>query len=80
MLDNMTLGQYYPADSVLHRMDPRFKIAVAVLFMVVAFLVNTAWGYGMVFVVLAVAVITGWGRKYEGPNGEPVKALPAQTK
>ena len=32
------------------------------------------------FVVLAVAVITGWGRKYEGPNGEPVKALPAQTK
>lgn len=56
MLDNMTLGQYYPADSVLHRMDPRFKIAVAVLFMVVAFLVNTAWGYGMVFVVLAVGV------------------------
>ena len=32
------------------------------------------------FVALAVAVITGWGRKYEGPNGEPVKALPAQTK
>ena len=31
-------------------------------------------------VALAVAVITGWGRKYEGPNGEPVKALPAQTK
>ena len=32
------------------------------------------------FVALAVAAITGWGRKYEGPNGEPVKALPAQTK
>ena len=32
------------------------------------------------FVVLAFSVLSGWGRKYEGPNGEPVKALPAQTK
>ena len=37
-LDNITLGQYYPADSVVHRMDPRVKIIlliaviVAVLF------------------------------------------------
>lgn len=30
------------------------------------------------FVVLAIAVITGWGRKYEGPNGEPVKEAPAK--
>ena len=57
MLDNMTLGQYYPADSVFHRMDPRFKIAIAVLFMVTAFLVNTAWGYGMVFALLAISVV-----------------------
>lgn len=56
MLDNMTLGQYYPADSILHRMDPRFKIAAAILFMVAAFLVNTIGGYGMVFAVLVVAV------------------------
>lgn len=56
MLDNMALGQYYPADSVLHRMDPRFKIAVAVLFMIVAFLVNTVWGYAMVFVLLIAGI------------------------
>lgn len=27
------------------------------------------------FVVLAFSVLSGWGRKYEGPNGEPVKIL-----
>lgn len=28
------------------------------------------------FVVLVVSVFSGWGRKYEGPNGEPIKTLP----
>lgn len=27
------------------------------------------------FVVLVFSVLSGWGRKYEGPNGEPVKTL-----
>ena len=31
------------------------------------------------FAVLSYSVYTGWGRDYEGPNGEPLKALPADN-
>jgi energy-coupling factor transport system permease protein len=55
MFRDMALGQFYPADSVLHRMDPRFKITLAMLYIVLAFLVDTAWGYGMLFLLIVVA-------------------------
>ena len=38
MLKDITLGQYYPADSVLHRLDPRVKLLGTVLFIVCCFL------------------------------------------
>ena len=56
MFKDITLGQYYPADSVLHRMDPRFKIVLALGFIVLAFLVDTVWGYAMVAALLALAI------------------------
>jgi len=34
MLRDITLGQYYPADSILHRLDPRVKIILTVAFIV----------------------------------------------
>ena len=37
--------RYYPGDSPLHRMDPRMKIVVAMVFIVAIFLVKTWWGY-----------------------------------
>ena len=37
-MKGMTLGQYYPADSVLHRMDPRIKILCTIAFIVASFL------------------------------------------
>ncbi len=30
MLRDITLGQYYPADSILHRLDPRVKLSAVV--------------------------------------------------
>ena len=41
-MKNITLGQYYPADSVIHKMDPRFKILIAVTFIVGTFLCKSA--------------------------------------
>ena len=38
MLDNITLGQYYPADSLVHRLDPRTKILLLVALIVAIFL------------------------------------------
>jgi energy-coupling factor transport system permease protein len=56
MFRDLTLGQYYPMQSVLHRMDPRFKIMAALLFIVLAFLFTTPLGYLLLFGLLALAV------------------------
>ncbi len=37
MLKDMTLGQYFPGNSILHRMDPRAKILVVILYIVAIF-------------------------------------------
>lgn len=50
MLSNITLGQYYPGNSILHRMDPRIKIALSVAFIVGIFLVQGLGGYGLALV------------------------------
>lgn len=52
----MTIGQYYKADSVLHRMDPRFKIVIATVYMLVMFLARNALGLVLVIGFLAAAV------------------------
>ncbi len=45
MLDNITLGQYLPGNSFLHRMDPRAKILLTVLMITAVFTANTWIGY-----------------------------------
>ena len=58
MLD-ITLGQYYPGNSFIHRLDPRTKILTTLLLIVAVFLANTAIGYGalcaMVLFIIAVS-------------------------
>ena len=49
MLNNVTLGQYYPVNSPVHRLDPRTKLILTVVFIVAVFLVHTVWGYALVF-------------------------------
>lgn len=56
-MSDMTLGQYFPAESVIHRLDARIKIVLAIAFMVLAFLVSTLQGYGMVLGLLAVTIL-----------------------
>lgn len=38
MLDNITLGQYFPGSSVIHRLDPRMKIIVAIIYITAIFI------------------------------------------
>lgn len=57
MLRDITLGQYYSVDSVIHRLDPRVKIIAAVLFIVELFLVKTFVGFAVCFLALAFTVI-----------------------
>ncbi len=48
MLNNITIGQFFPGNSLLHRMDPRAKIIGTTIFVVAIFLANTPLAYGIV--------------------------------
>ncbi len=58
MLKDITLGQYFPIDSVLHRMDPRFKIIGTMLFIIMLFAGSSFWSLlaGAVFVAIVLAL------------------------
>lgn len=60
MLNDITLGQYYPGDSVIHRTDPRIKILLTILFMAELFMVKTYPGFLMfTLFTLAMIVVSG---------------------
>ena len=48
LLRDMTLGQYIPGESFVHRLDPRTKIIVTMLLIILLFLVETFQGYGLI--------------------------------
>ena len=43
MLKDITLGQYFPGESFLHKLDPRMKLALVVLLIVNIFVAQTPW-------------------------------------
>lgn len=45
MLRNITIGQYYPVDSIIHRLDPRTKLVGTMVFLISLFISNSIWGY-----------------------------------
>lgn len=45
MIRDITIGQYYPAQSQVHRLDPRVKIVCTLAFLVSLFLQNSILGY-----------------------------------
>lgn len=49
-MDKMIFGRYIPADSVLHRMDPRSKLVLIFLFVCIVFLANNSLTYGTLLV------------------------------
>lgn len=56
MIRDITIGQYYPADSKLHRLDPRVKIVCTLLYLISLFLFRNIWGYLAATVFLAVVI------------------------
>ncbi len=53
MIRNITIGQYYPANSKLHRLDPRVKIVCTFLFLISLFCFQNIWGYVVATIFLA---------------------------
>ena len=47
-MKNITMGQYYPVNSLVHRLDPRMKLILTVLMIVAVFMVHSLAGYALV--------------------------------
>lgn len=56
MLRDITLGQYYQTESVIHRMDPRVKLAGTLLYIISLFFFKNFLGYGVAALFLAVVI------------------------
>ena len=66
MLKDITLGQYFPGNSVVHRLDPRTKLIMLVMYIVALFCAESWISYGVMFVFLAVTIAI---------SGIPVKSV-----
>lgn len=56
MIRDITIGQFYPADSILHKLDPRTKFVGTMLFIVSVFLFHTFPGYVVATLFLAAMI------------------------
>lgn len=56
MIRDITIGQYYPAPSVIHRLDPRVKLVGTLVFIIMIFCINNLAGYVAATAALACLV------------------------
>ena len=56
MLKDITLGQYFPGNSVVHRLDPRTKLIMLVVYIVALFLAKSWVSYAVMLVFLVVTI------------------------
>lgn len=56
MIRDITIGQYYPAPSVLHRLDPRVKLVGTIVFIIMIFCINNIAGYVIATAALAAVI------------------------
>lgn len=56
-MKDVTIGQYYQANSILHRLDPRVKLFATLLFLITVFVTNSAVGFIVVTSFLVGAVL-----------------------
>lgn len=58
MIKDITIGQYFPGKSPIHRMDSRVKILLTLVFIVMLFIADGIWGLavGVGFTVFTYAV------------------------
>ena len=73
---DITLGQYVAGDSVIHKLDPRTKIAMMILYIAMTFLVREIWYMAIPFVYLVLELIlSGISLKYILNSLKPIRFL-----
>lgn len=55
-MKDVMFGQMYPVDSVIHRMDPRAKLLITIVYIVAIFFINSFVVYGLTALVLLVVI------------------------
>ncbi len=65
MIKNITLGQYFPGNSIIHRMDARMKLLLTIAVIVMVFLASTIIGNAVVLAFLVtIIILSGVGFKF----------------
>ena len=76
MLNDITLGQYFPGDSVIHRMDPRMKLILTIAYIVGVFMVGNLPGYALALAFLYLIVrVAGISFKYLVKGVRPLRFI-----
>jgi energy-coupling factor transport system permease protein len=57
MIKDITIGQYLPGDSFVHKLDPRVKIILSFVFVIVLFIVNNFLGYVFISIFTLLMII-----------------------
>ena len=69
---NITIGQYYPENSIIHKLDPRVKLFGTMVLIVLLFMIKNVWGYAL-FTVFMAAIIKAskvpFGKLLRGVRG-----------
>lgn len=56
MIRDITIGQYYPAKSIAHRLDPRVKIMCTLFYLISLFMFKSVLGYALCTIFLVVVI------------------------
>ncbi len=54
---DLTIGQYYPSNSIVHRADPRFKLTILLLYIVMVFFCESFFSFGFLTFFLVLTVL-----------------------
>ena len=57
MLKDITLGQFFPGNTIVHRLDPRTKILAVILYIVALFSADSVLTYVLAAAVLALCIL-----------------------
>ena len=71
MIKDITLGQYFPGKSVIHRLDPRIKLLLTVLYIVMLFIAKNISGLGVGIAYMLMAFLM---------SGIPIKMMVKSVK
>ncbi|MCL2772103.1 MAG: energy-coupling factor transporter transmembrane protein EcfT [Oscillospiraceae bacterium] len=56
MLSDITLGQYFPGDSIIHKLDPRMKIIITIIYITTIFLASNIYTLIIVFIINIIII------------------------